>query len=131
MTENLSVTILGAPGPILFFSDDEMVLECLAIGNPPPRVSWDKILPGGSRVMRVANGTELRFSRTLLDDGGRYVCVVENCLSNRVESEAVEVEVRQRLKFQSLTVSFTGTYQYSSIKGAIGSFNKPLSGPKN
>ena len=105
--EELFVSILGAPGPLVFFTDDVMILECLTLGSPPPTVTWYKLLPDGRKSF-VSIGTELHFSRALLDDSGVYFCVAENCLDNKVQSQAVHADVKQRLKFQPLKVPFLG-----------------------
>jgi len=60
-----------------------VTIECVAVGEPPPRVSWYKVgdaqrLPN-NRTEFLPGGLHLR--NIVLEDTGEYVCEVDNDLS--------------------------------------------------
>ena len=55
-------------------------LECVAIGNPPPIVSWSRgpqVLPGLDGRVSLLSGL-LRITMATLDDEGIYTCTAVN-----------------------------------------------------
>lgn len=54
---------------------------CYAVGNPWPRVSWQKVSSGNANQLpyvTIATGNTLKLKLTSLDMGGDYRCVAES-----------------------------------------------------
>ena len=65
-----------------------VTLECNAVGNPPPEVTWQK--SGGTIP---ANRTELQpsglhISHVVKEDEGIYICVMSNGVGQPVKHSA-------------------------------------------
>ncbi|XP_023812630.1 basement membrane-specific heparan sulfate proteoglycan core protein isoform X11 [Oryzias latipes] len=56
-------------------------LNCLAPGNPPPRVTWTKVSGGLSANHKVI-GSQLRILSASAEDSGEYICRVEGSPGN-------------------------------------------------
>ncbi|CAL4065084.1 unnamed protein product, partial [Meganyctiphanes norvegica] len=93
---------------------DELVLPCVARGNPQPQIRWYREAPGGSRSpvgghrisggggggrIRVMEG-QLVLSPTHRDDSGRYTCTAEN--THGSDTYTVVLSVRAALSVNVL-----------------------------
>lgn len=63
------------------FVGSNITIECIAVGEPPPRVTWRKA--GGSQQSLPKNRTDLLIGGLYLrnivpDDTGEYVCEMNN-----------------------------------------------------
>lgn len=62
---------------------DTVAMQCKALGSPPPRITWlhnDQPLHPSDRHHFTPGNQLLVISATLLEDTGRYTCVMSNTL---------------------------------------------------
>ena len=124
---NISIQIVGFPGPLIYYSGDVIELNCDVTGSPTTQISWYKVYPGegltdpdvsSEKLLFVGSGATLKMKRALVDDSALYKCSVMNCSSSPVSSLPVEVVVLER--FQTLAATRDGLmfiiYPFSFFK---------------
>ncbi|NXW60548.1 MALT1 protein, partial [Eurystomus gularis] len=80
--------ILRQPQPCHLAEGDTLVLECGAIGNPPPQYQWFR----NRRPVEAAQGPQLQVKLVTTAERGSYCCRVFN-LFHEVWSQEVDVEI--------------------------------------
>lgn len=72
---------------------DTVALQCKALGSPPPRITWlrnDQPLRPSDRHHFTPGNQLLIISSVLLEDTGRYTCLMSNTLgTERAHSQLV------------------------------------------
>lgn len=61
----------------------ETVLECEAVGTPPPTVTWVKDgqpVAGRDGILLMEQGKRLRIPKAEVAHAGRYICLVANAV---------------------------------------------------
>uniref|UniRef100_H2MMH3 Heparan sulfate proteoglycan 2 n=1 Tax=Oryzias latipes TaxID=8090 RepID=H2MMH3_ORYLA len=77
-------------------------LNCLAPGNPPPRVTWTKVSGGLSANHKQVIGSQLRILSASAEDSGEYICRVEGSPGNsHFHQASVSVSVTSPSSLQS------------------------------
>uniref|UniRef100_A0A8B9BLD1 MALT1 paracaspase n=1 Tax=Anser brachyrhynchus TaxID=132585 RepID=A0A8B9BLD1_9AVES len=84
--------ILQQPQPCCLAEGDTLVLECRAIGNPPPQYQWFR----NRRPVEGARAPRLQVQLVTTAERGSYSCRVFN-LFHEVWSQEVDVEIGPRL----------------------------------
>ncbi|XP_014804500.1 PREDICTED: mucosa-associated lymphoid tissue lymphoma translocation protein 1-like isoform X2 [Calidris pugnax] len=84
--------ILHQPQPCRLAEGDTLVLECRAIGNPPPQYQWFR----NQRPVEGAQAPRLQVKLVTTAERGCYSCRVFN-LFHEVWSREVDVEIGPRL----------------------------------
>lgn len=84
--------ILQQPRPCRLAEGDTLLLECRAIGNPPPQYQWFR----NRRPMEGAQAPQLQVKLVTTAERGSYSCHVFN-LFHEVWSQEVDVEIGPRL----------------------------------
>ncbi|XP_071434077.1 mucosa-associated lymphoid tissue lymphoma translocation protein 1-like isoform X2 [Pithys albifrons albifrons] len=84
--------ILRQPRPCRLAEGDTLVLECRAIGNPPPQYQWFR----NRRPVEGAQAPQLQVKLVTTAERGSYSCRVFN-LFHEVWSQEVDVEIGPRL----------------------------------
>ncbi|NWX48373.1 MALT1 protein, partial [Steatornis caripensis] len=84
----VGLQILRQPRPCHLAEGDTLVLECRAIGNPPPQYQWFR----NRRPMEGAQAPELQVKLVTTAERGSYSCRVFN-LFHEVWSREVDVEI--------------------------------------
>ncbi|XP_056192314.1 mucosa-associated lymphoid tissue lymphoma translocation protein 1-like isoform X4 [Falco biarmicus] len=84
--------ILRQPRPCHLAEGDTLVLECRAIGNPPPQYQWFR----NRRPVEGAQAPQLQVKLVTTAERGSYSCRVFN-LFHEVWSQEVDVEIGPRL----------------------------------
>ena len=99
-------------------------LTCVARGNPPPTVRWQKILPSktslGSRFSASQEG--LQIKRALLSDSGTYQVTLTNSLGS-VETLSSSSSCDPQSHLKSL-FSSSSTHQSKYLSGCHATGNK-------
>lgn len=89
----------------ILYSGSNVTLECSAVGNPPPQVTWHKsggtippnrteLLPGGLHLSHVRKGDE-----------GMYVCEMNNGIGQPVRHSAMLHVLGKQNSLQKVAVS--------------------------
>ncbi|XP_009950773.1 PREDICTED: LOW QUALITY PROTEIN: hemicentin-2, partial [Leptosomus discolor] len=76
--------------------DGETVLECEAVGTPPPTVTWVKDgqpVASGDGLLLTAQGRRLRISKAEVAHAGRYACLVAHAAGQEQREFDVAVHV--------------------------------------
>ena len=85
---------------------DIIVLDCLAVGYPPPTYSWYKdggrLSPAHDRFNIAANGS-LIIHNAQLDDSAHYRCSASNYLGKASSSARVQVDTDEPVRAPSIT----------------------------
>ncbi|NWY43326.1 MALT1 protein, partial [Sylvia atricapilla] len=89
--------ILQQPRPCCLAEGDTLVLECRAIGNPPPQYQWFR----NRRPMEGAQAPQLQVKLVTTAERGSYSCRVFN-LFHEVWSQEVDVEIGEGLRQTSV-----------------------------
>ncbi|XP_048783465.1 mucosa-associated lymphoid tissue lymphoma translocation protein 1-like isoform X1 [Lagopus muta] len=84
--------ILQQPQPCRLAEGDPLVLECRALGNPPPQYQWFR----NRRPVEGARGPRLQVQLVTTAERGTYSCRVFN-LFHELWSQEVDVEIGPRL----------------------------------
>ncbi|XP_021234278.1 mucosa-associated lymphoid tissue lymphoma translocation protein 1-like isoform X1 [Numida meleagris] len=84
--------ILQQPRPCRLAEGDPLVLECRALGNPPPQYQWFR----NRRPVEGARAPRLQVQMVTTAERGTYSCRVFN-LFHEVWSQEVDVEIGPRL----------------------------------
>ncbi|XP_059687871.1 mucosa-associated lymphoid tissue lymphoma translocation protein 1-like [Gavia stellata] len=84
--------ILRQPRPCRLAEGDTLVLECRAIGNPPPQYQWFR----NRRPVEGAQAPRLQVKLVTTAEQGSYSCRVFN-LFHELWSQEVDVEIGPRL----------------------------------
>ncbi|XP_068776027.1 mucosa-associated lymphoid tissue lymphoma translocation protein 1 isoform X2 [Struthio camelus] len=84
--------ILRQPRPCCLAEGDTLVLECRAIGNPPPQYQWFR----NRRPVEGARAPQLQVKLVTTAERGSYSCRVFN-LFHEMWSQEVDVEIGPRL----------------------------------
>ncbi|XP_066840081.1 mucosa-associated lymphoid tissue lymphoma translocation protein 1-like isoform X6 [Anser cygnoides] len=84
--------ILQQPQPCCLAEGDTLLLECRAIGNPPPQYQWFR----NRRPVEGARAPRLQVQLVTTAERGSYSCRVFN-LFHEVWSQEVDVEIGPRL----------------------------------
>ncbi|XP_019465487.1 mucosa-associated lymphoid tissue lymphoma translocation protein 1-like, partial [Meleagris gallopavo] len=84
--------ILQQPQPCHLAEGDPLVLECRALGNPPPQYQWFR----NRRPVEGARGPRLQVQLVTTAERGTYSCRVFN-LFHELWSQEVDVEIGPRL----------------------------------
>ncbi|KAM6193100.1 hemicentin-2 [Sarcoramphus papa] len=74
----------------------ETVLECEAVGTPPPTVTWMKDgqpVAGGDGILLTEQGRRLRIPKAEVAHAGRYACLVANAVGQEQREFDVAVHV--------------------------------------
>ncbi|NWI43862.1 MALT1 protein, partial [Picathartes gymnocephalus] len=90
--------ILQQPRPCHLAEGDTLVLECRAIGNPPPQYQWFR----NQRPMEGAQAPQLQVKLVTTAERGSYSCCVFN-LFHEVWSQEVDVEIGEGPRQASVT----------------------------
>ncbi|PKU27975.1 mucosa-associated lymphoid tissue lymphoma translocation protein 1-like isoform x1 [Limosa lapponica baueri] len=88
----VGLQILRQPQPCRLTEGDTLVLECRAIGNPPPQYQWFR----NQCPVEGAQAPRLQVKLVTTAERGRYSCRVFN-LFHEVWSREVDVEIGPRL----------------------------------
>ncbi|XP_054037955.1 mucosa-associated lymphoid tissue lymphoma translocation protein 1-like isoform X2 [Rissa tridactyla] len=88
----VGLQILRQPRPCHLAEGDTLVLECRAIGNPPPQYQWFR----NRRPVEGAQAPQLQVKLVTTAERGSYSCRVFN-LFHEVWSREVDVEIGPRL----------------------------------
>ncbi|NWI55664.1 MALT1 protein, partial [Calyptomena viridis] len=100
--------ILRQPRPCRLAEGDMLVLECRAIGNPPPQYQWFR----NRRPVEGAQSPQLQVKLVTTAERGSYSCRVFN-LFHEVWSQEVDVEIGEGPRQFSMTPSLHGVQQKS------------------
>ncbi|NWI87271.1 MALT1 protein, partial [Pitta sordida] len=100
--------ILRQPRPCRLAEGDTLVLECRAIGNPPPQYQWFR----NRRPVEGAQAPQLQVTLVTTAERGSYSCRVFN-LFHEVWSQEVDVEIGEGHRQFSVTPSLRGVEQKS------------------
>uniref|UniRef100_A0A8V1AHF5 Paracaspase 2 n=1 Tax=Gallus gallus TaxID=9031 RepID=A0A8V1AHF5_CHICK len=84
--------ILQQPRPCRLAEGDPLVLECRALGNPPPQYQWFR----NRRPVEGARAPQLQVQLVTTAERGTYSCRVFN-LFHELWSQEVDVEIGPRL----------------------------------
>ncbi|NXD17676.1 MALT1 protein, partial [Nothocercus nigrocapillus] len=84
----VGLQILRQPRPCRLAEGDRLLLECRAVGNPPPQYQWFR----NCRPVEGAQAPQLQVKLVTTAERGRYSCRVFN-LFHEVWSQEVEVEI--------------------------------------
>ncbi|NWH92280.1 MALT1 protein, partial [Aegithalos caudatus] len=90
--------ILRQPRPCCLAEGDTLVLECAAIGNPPPQYQWFR----DRRPVEGAQAPQLQVKLVTTAERGSYSCRVFN-LFHEVWSQEVDVEIGEGPRQTSVT----------------------------
>ncbi|NXD44754.1 MALT1 protein, partial [Copsychus sechellarum] len=90
--------ILRQPRPCCLAEGDTLVLECRAIGNPPPQYQWFR----NRRHVEGAQAPQLQVKLVTTAERGSYSCRVFN-LFHEVWSQEVDVEIGEGPRQTSVT----------------------------
>ncbi|NXC86304.1 MALT1 protein, partial [Cercotrichas coryphoeus] len=90
--------ILRQPRPCCLAEGDTLVLECRAIGNPPPQYQWFR----NRRPVEGAQAPQLQVKLVTTAERGSYSCRVFN-LFHEVWSQEVDVEIGEGPRQTSVT----------------------------
>ncbi|KAM6237533.1 hemicentin-2 [Spheniscus humboldti] len=85
-----------APRKVSVIKAGETVLECEAVGTPPPTVTWVKDgqpVAGGDGLLLMEQGRRLRISKAEVAHAGRYACLVANVAGQEQREFDVVVHV--------------------------------------
>uniref|UniRef100_A0A8C4QDT7 Contactin 1 n=1 Tax=Eptatretus burgeri TaxID=7764 RepID=A0A8C4QDT7_EPTBU len=77
------------------FHGQTLQLECFALGNPTPHITWkrrDK--PLASRARLLSGGAVLEIPDVQLEDEGLYTCTASNSMGSQMTNGEVVVNVR-------------------------------------
>ncbi|NXP20490.1 MALT1 protein, partial [Scytalopus superciliaris] len=97
--------ILRQPRPCRLAEGDTLVLECRAIGNPPPQYQWFR----NRRPVEGAQAPQLQVKLVTTAERGSYSCHVFN-LFHEVWSQEVDVEIGEGPRQTSVTLSLPGKH---------------------
>ncbi|NXS34889.1 MALT1 protein, partial [Pomatostomus ruficeps] len=92
--------ILRQPQPCRLAEGDTLLLECRAIGNPPPQYQWFR----NRRPVEGAQAPQLQVKLVTTAERGRYSCRVFN-LFHEVWSQEVDVEIGESPRQTSMPPS--------------------------
>lgn len=74
------------PTNVTILNNEEISIECKALGNPYPKISWQ--LPSGD----VLSGAQLNISAEVRTDiSGNFICLAENSVG--LDMKAVYVNI--------------------------------------
>ncbi|NWY71951.1 MALT1 protein, partial [Erithacus rubecula] len=90
--------ILRQPRPCCLAEGDTLVLECRAIGNPPPQYQWFR----NRRPVEGAQAPQLQVKLVTTAERGSYSCRVFN-LFHEMWSQEVDVEIGEGPRQTSVT----------------------------
>uniref|UniRef100_A0A8C8RV15 Hemicentin-1 n=1 Tax=Pelusios castaneus TaxID=367368 RepID=A0A8C8RV15_9SAUR len=98
------------PEEVTVLVNKTIVMECVANGNPAPRITWRKDgqpLAEDDQHKSLAGGRMLQILNSQITDTGRYVCVVENIAGSAKKYFNLNVHVPPSVvgtNFENLTV---------------------------
>lgn len=72
---------------------DPLQLTCVTESNPPAQTVWRKHLADGSTQHLIENNT-LFIPQVHFTDSGRYICEVNNLVTNKTEKAAVDIVIQ-------------------------------------
>ncbi|NXR33826.1 MALT1 protein, partial [Zosterops hypoxanthus] len=94
----VGLQILQQPRPCCLAEGDTLVLECRAIGNPPPQYQWFR----NRRPVEGAQAPQFQVKLVTTAERGSYSCRVFN-LFHEVWSQEVDVEIGEGPRQTSVT----------------------------
>uniref|UniRef100_UPI00358EB1FB contactin-1-like n=1 Tax=Myxine glutinosa TaxID=7769 RepID=UPI00358EB1FB len=95
MAEYIPIMRVTLPVKTEVLQDQTLRLECFALGNPTPHITWkrqDK--PMAVRARRLSGGAVLEISNVQLEDEGLYSCTATNSKGSQFSNGEVIVNVR-------------------------------------
>ena len=110
--------LITVPNPMVTANESSTVLlECNAVGTPPPTISWFKDsvpLPSSSlpRTTIAANNS-LIVTGVLLIDAGVYVCQASN--TGGTESATVTLHVNSKCCDSSVMIIIAATFYFGTF----------------
>ena len=81
-------------------ADSDVTFRCIAIGNPTPRLTWDRDgapLTSDSRVNISPDGTTLLIRDVQQNDTAYYACTATNTVINIQQSRVLKITATARL----------------------------------
>ncbi|XP_041835604.1 leucine-rich repeats and immunoglobulin-like domains protein 1 [Melanotaenia boesemani] len=115
VSANATLTVLESPHLVQGLGDrsvtigDTVALQCKALGSPPPRITWlhnDQPLLPSDRHHFTSGNQLLVISSALLEDAGRYTCLMSNTLGTERAHSQLEVteHARRMCIFSTVTI---------------------------
>ncbi|XP_040926337.1 hemicentin-1 isoform X2 [Betta splendens] len=110
LSVNVAPTIKDGPQLVSVRVHQSAVLECVASGVPPPRVTWRKqgaVLTGNNPRYSLAEDGSLRLRSAQVSDTGRYLCTAANQAGTQHRGVDLQVDVPPSIADGNTNVTVT------------------------
>jgi len=103
---NATAKLIVQYGPQLLLSSKRLIAQekqnvtvaCTATGQPQPSITWSKAVGSLSKYKTTSTNGVLKIYEVTKDDGGTYICKVENILGSATDTALLMVFSRLRFK---------------------------------